>query len=539
MDHNRYCPQLINLILKGRTLILWLFWFGQLLVWFATLFSLSAVGQYTPWLDAAAIILLLYVLFFAEGLELAIADLLDKEAEQLNDTRLRALLSEIQRRKDFFFSTRQVFVVLIITFMSLRTIYPWIMIPFLGRVSAYNLPFWFSLCFTSLTVLWFCQVTPKRLAVMNSELFLRQSAFLWPLIKLIGVLGLPSPSDQLIRLFGRFTLYRKARHLRPSPAAHYNATCHTYGLSTDRIHVAIDVNTNGATTIRKRFAVLFLHGKRTHHTERLYCNTAIIGVPKINVIGLFVGPTPERLELIQDDLDTIFAEGSCQNAGRFRKIDDWRYYADSKVESDVFLGGHWANWTVWSDRPLPEAFWHHTDQSNQLDTPLALLIYEIELTTSNVALFNHLNERSFERVWPEYISAPCRALTFQVSTSMGEAIGLQGCDVHLHPGNIPVLEETLRCTQIAVSTSKGLLCFKYPIQAAVYTTRWWNLPSLDQVFAVDGLAPPTVPNVDMPTMINPMEWRRHPIPGESEGDVPTSPSKSESAAPTKGPSQLN
>jgi len=49
-------------------------------------------------------------------------------------------------------------------------------------------------------VLCFCQVAPKRLALLNSERFLAQAKFLWPTIKAIGKLNIPGPSSFLVSL---------------------------------------------------------------------------------------------------------------------------------------------------------------------------------------------------------------------------------------------------------------------------------------------------------------------------------------------------
>lgn len=89
-----------------RSIALWVLWLGLAVVWVSTLISLSEQGATGHWFQAGLIVALLYVLFFAEGIELAVADLLDKHPEQLADERLQRLLVELQDRRDFFFSTR-------------------------------------------------------------------------------------------------------------------------------------------------------------------------------------------------------------------------------------------------------------------------------------------------------------------------------------------------------------------------------------------------------------------------------------------------
>ena len=116
--------------------------------------------MYERRLSRLLVLFLLVVLYYAEGLELAIADLLDKQPEQLADDKVRVVLKEIQKQSGFFFAQRQLFVVAIIAFTSLITSsYPWIYVPGLGKLSSHGIPFWFSLTFTTLTVLWFSKFT--------------------------------------------------------------------------------------------------------------------------------------------------------------------------------------------------------------------------------------------------------------------------------------------------------------------------------------------------------------------------------------------
>src|SRR5262249_43399413 len=159
-----------------------------------------------------------------------------------------------------------VFVVVIITLMSLMTAYDPIHIPFVGAICgkaveatadapacdalvisiwehkfALDAPFIFTLLFTTFSVLWFCQVFPKRLAIRNSEKFLQQSSLLWPAIRLVGSLNIPGPADALVWWARRYGGYRQPRNLKPSRAAFYNSAVMLYGFSIDRVSVDIEL----------------------------------------------------------------------------------------------------------------------------------------------------------------------------------------------------------------------------------------------------------------------------------------------------------
>src|SRR5438105_4261341 len=106
-----------------RSLVLWIVWLALVIIWLATLGEQWTEGRHSPAILAIVVLGLLLILYFAEGMELAVTDLLDKEPAQLRDSSVRALLSQIQHRSGFFYAQRQVFVVVIISIVSLTTSY--------------------------------------------------------------------------------------------------------------------------------------------------------------------------------------------------------------------------------------------------------------------------------------------------------------------------------------------------------------------------------------------------------------------------------
>jgi hypothetical protein len=456
-----------------RAAVPWGAWFALTVIWVATLLAMTGEGRYAQWVEAAAIVLLLYILALAEGLELAVTDLLDKQPEQLRDARVRIVLRHLQRDPADFFSNRQLFVVTIIAFTTLMTTYPWIYIPFVGAVSQQPLPGLFSFAWTTLTVLWFAQVTPKRLAIINSETFLGQSVFLLPLIKAVGYLGIPRASNQLVALFEKFTRYSDKRHLQPSASAYYNATGMKSGISADRVDVRIAVNPDGSGTITRKSIICFLHGKHVEHTEAIYCRAGLSDQPRLKVRGSYIGSHPERLETIAHDLDRISSEP--QSSGRFRVLENWPHSIAVHRDADNYYGGEWARWTIVSGRPLPEAYWP-PDGFDQSIRPMIVLEYEVEIAVcpGGLAQDDHRDER--KRVWPEYIDIPTRMLRVSVAPATPDFnITLQGCDVRLLRNNMAVTNETERCSDRAIASHDGCFEVAYPQQGAVYAVHWWQI----------------------------------------------------------------
>jgi hypothetical protein len=457
-----------------RAVALWTIWFALTATWIATLVAMTAEGRYVQWLQAGAVVFLLYILAKAEGLELAVADLLDKSPEQLHDARVRNVLRHLQQDPADFFSNRQLFVVTIIAFTTLMTTYPWIYIPFIGKVSQEPVPGLFSFAWTTLSVLWFAQVAPKRLAIINSEIFLSQSVFLMPVIKAVGYLGIPRGSDHLVVFFEKFTKYRDKRHLQPSSSAYYNATGVKSGISADRVQVTITTNPDGSGTIRRKAIVCFLHGKHFDLSEAIFCKSGLTEEPQLTVKGVYIGLPPERLETIALDLDAI----SCGSKpdGLFRPVESWPHSITVQRDPDNYYGGEWARWTVTSGRPLPEAYWHPGEGFGPSIQPMIVLVYEVEIHVGPGGLVKDDDRSGRKHVWPEYIDIPTRTLQVCIQPAGQQFdVTLQGCDVRLLRNNTLVASETERCSERAIASHDGHVEMAYPQQGAVYSVLWWQI----------------------------------------------------------------
>jgi len=100
-------------------IIVFIIWLLTLYAWVSNIIYNALNGIYTPLIIFLIIIPLTFILYLAEGLEIAVADLRDKDASQLANESTREILAQIQPRADFFFGQRQIFVVAIISFISL------------------------------------------------------------------------------------------------------------------------------------------------------------------------------------------------------------------------------------------------------------------------------------------------------------------------------------------------------------------------------------------------------------------------------------
>jgi hypothetical protein len=458
-----------RIVRQLHTLLLWVLWLFLAVIWIATLAVQWREGARTPVLLALLSLGLLVLLYFAEGIELAVTDLLDKEPEQLHDPALQAVLEDIQRRSGFFFAQRQVFVVAIIAFTSLVTTYPWVIVPFVGKTAAHNAPFWFSLVFTTFTVLWFCQVTPKRLAILNSELFLRQSRFVWRLIQLTGMLGLPNPSDWLVAVVAKHSGYAQRRNLLPSRAAHHTLTSQLEGMSLERIATDLTVDED-AGRIVKKVLVLFLHGRYGHLSGELATASAFTGRPTVTLLGLYTAPQSERGESLAPGLDAIFggSEPPAQYGLSRNLAGEWRYTVDVDVEDAPGGTGQRLSWTI-AGELLPEAFWPAEDRDRQRSTPAVVLLYQVEASVAARGFW--FGEQG--DTWSETITEPCRSCSLHVRAAEGASAFpvAQKLTVTVRGAEAELSDESAKYTQ-ALLSGHGAVNIPYPLQGGTYMLSW-------------------------------------------------------------------
>jgi hypothetical protein len=467
---------LMTVLLRGvqviRTTILWAVEILLAVVWISTLQAHAAAGSSSPMVGAVIVVFLLFILYFAEGLELAFADLRDKDPEQI-DRAIMPPLREMQIDPGFFLGQRQVFVVVIISLMTLLTSYPWIAVPWSPRHLAAPWPFWFSLLFTSLTVLWFCQVTPKRLAVINSEQFLRHSRWLWPIIKALGrALDLPRPADQLVWIARRKLGYDRARLLLPSRAMHYSTSARINGFCLDRLDTQIVIGRDGTARTRKRYLALFLHGRRDQIDGWMATDSAFVRKPEVRLLGLYAASVPERVDGIASDLDEIFRNKHPGNtAFGDNLVNQWAATVRGEMTPSQHRKGEEASWHIKSPVRLPEDF-----QSHMAGTAVMMVLtYEVEAQSSTGAY-----ETSGRDDFVENLESGCRRYSLSVTTEPTAGFRIVRPDLDVTFGDLrtPLPEETDRCRPRITNGGNPpgiLLEVDYPIRA-VYRVRWEVFP---------------------------------------------------------------
>jgi hypothetical protein len=362
-----------------------------------------------------------------------------------------------------------VFVVVIIAFTSLTTAYPWVFVPGVGRVVAPGASFWFSLILTTLTVLWFAQVTPKRLAIMNSEVFLSQCRPIWALIRLVGTLGLPTPTDLIVAFAHAHTQFRKRRLLLPGRAGHYWVQARLYGYALDRLTTTVILERDGGVTIRKRFQVVLLHGPHPGAYGAIDMPGQPSRPPHARVIGLYLADVPEQPLVLSCDLDAIFEE----------RPSALEQVPPSRWRHEVVVGRQSTStssivYCEINGESLPDSL-HDPDASG--GTPrLAVLVYELE------ARYGPADVEPITS-WSEDVELPCRLLTVEVTTAVGlhSAVLARHVSVTMAQSYLERAEEGAGLSRQAIA-NRGRVRISYPLVGATYSLLWTTVrPSGDAI----------------------------------------------------------
>jgi hypothetical protein len=444
-------------------------WLLSFYIWINTIAYQLAKGERTAAVIFVAFLLLSIVLYLAEGAELAVAELRDKDAGQFRDASTREVMTEIKKRDQFFFSQRQIFVVAIISFISI-IISTYMEQFYVYGIGTINKPITIGIInfiFINIWVLCACQVAPKRLALLNSERFLAQSSILWPLIKVLGKLNIPGPSDLIVK-WAKGILRFPPRKLLPSRPTHYNIAAQLHGYCLDQFSVRIVLHNDGSAEICRDYLYMFLHGRR-----KSLAGQAKAGEPprrfinSLDVIEAWTLPAVEDLREYEGLLNRIFNSrqdreqlNQVLTENPVQKVDIAGRGFDPIIRKDDESSDN--DWEIRFLDEIPERINHSAASPT---AQVVCLLYSARGETAPGAFYTG-NSEDF---WTERISAACRRMSFDVS-SEGTTfnVRIQSCDVGLEHADTRLTEESGRC-ETALREDGAI---PFPIQSAMYKFNW-------------------------------------------------------------------
>ncbi len=202
---------------------------------------------------------LLGIIFFADGIEVAYSVLRYKDPEQFSGIEAR-LLAEMRRNENLVYEAREWLVTIIIVVITIMAEYdeiwnPWTQTRFVG---SFYIPYvltitsktLFSLLFTTLPVLWFAQGLSKRIARDCPQKFIGAGAIVWSLVKKVGwfteSLGLDAPTAVLTKSLKRSDSFSAESGMKPSDHAYFVGSLQRYGYALHELYTRIKISSSGA-----------------------------------------------------------------------------------------------------------------------------------------------------------------------------------------------------------------------------------------------------------------------------------------------------
>lgn len=171
--------------------VLFVVWAVLAILWVYDAIYKLVDGEAGPAIRAVVWLLLLLVLAFMEGAEMAVG----LRWGHLYPDRGMSYLAD-------WLAARQLFVALIVTGATLLAdrdslAIPFVATPFEGAVALKI----FNLVFTTLTVLWFMQIFPKHMAAVNADRYLKLTGrVVFPAVEFVRVIGISWPAEKIAKI---------------------------------------------------------------------------------------------------------------------------------------------------------------------------------------------------------------------------------------------------------------------------------------------------------------------------------------------------
>jgi hypothetical protein len=182
------------------------------------------------------------------------------------------------------------------------------------------------------------------------------------------------------------------------------------------------------------------------------------GAPHARVLGLYLAPVPDQLDVLSDDLDAAF-EG-CPGGLERVLLNRWRDEVTTRTERS---GSSSVVYGEIVGECLPETFHHATSAGGP--APLAALLYEVE------ARYPPGPEAMTS--WSETVELPCRLLTIDVRTAAGTRVEVvpRGVRIAMPQSHLDRSAESAVLTRCALA-GRGRATMPYPLVGAAYTLDW-------------------------------------------------------------------
>jgi len=252
--------------------------------------------------DLLEVVLLLAVLFIAEGLEIAYTVLRDKDSEQLAEFD-SSIFRDMKSHENLIYEAREWLVILIVVTLTLKTEFTNVYVPFWGMIPDFNGPgvvmqahLLFSILFTTVPLVWIAQGPAKEYARAYPQkmLNLADKTRVWLLIKAVGFLADRSGLMVPQRAVGLSLI--RAGASSPDPSLKSNdrnwfwESAERFGIAVYENTVDIHIDQDGLCRVRQRLLVYAVSPQTVFRHSLMLDSSAIPSSLKTNFVRGYNGP---------------------------------------------------------------------------------------------------------------------------------------------------------------------------------------------------------------------------------------------------------
>jgi hypothetical protein len=264
---------------------------------------------------ACAVVLLLFLLFLLEALEIAYTILRDRHADEF-PPEANDLIEKMKGNEHLVYEAREWLATLIVVLITIMTeCHELAKLPgYSIFVREYEL-LWdpLALLLTTLPVLWFAQGLGKtcaKAAPLKILTWWPVRGIAWPLTKVMGWFirstGLYLPGNLLGASLEQMISSGEQLTLRPSDEGFFLSGLHRYGFAIHELSILITLKKNGTCAVEEKLVWYLLRYTGNSFSRKLYFDGAQQSAELPLVRGFNCPPVRDRYTIVSDLLDKIW-----------------------------------------------------------------------------------------------------------------------------------------------------------------------------------------------------------------------------------------
>lgn len=410
------------------------------------------------------VVLLLFVLFLLEALEIAYTILRDRHADEFS-SEANDLIEKMKGSEYLVYEAREWLATLIVVAITLTTEFDDKNIPsFLGLAGHYEY-IWrpIPLLLTTLPVLWFAQGLGKTCAKASPLKILMWwpvRGLAWPLTKVMGWLirttGLYLPGKLLGTPLEHQISSGDQPLLRPSDEGFFLAGLQRYGFAIHELSISITLKKDGSCAIEERLVWYLLRYTGNYFSRKLFFDGVLRSAEPPIVRGFTCPAVRDRYTTVSNLLDKIWNDPLPED---LRPVAD-RWSVDSKQKDD------------WDSKLHESRLEVNTYDNFPLDKDAFVLMVMQKSVWDGSAFKRSIGQPDYYEMSFEY---PCRCYRLEIVSEKGVDVYLANITASAFFRSNPHDDEKRRLdiARDRSATDGGLhTTLPYPLAGAKYRYDW-------------------------------------------------------------------